>query len=102
MQREPLDDQELARALRLWEAPRAPASRRGRVAQAMRPPRWRWWLTGTIRVPVPVGVAVFVLMALLVYGRLPDAGSERTAPSVTLADFVPVANFEPVLVGDQR
>jgi hypothetical protein len=102
MEREPLDDQELARVLRQWEAPRAPASLRGRLRQAVRPPRWRWWLTGTIRVPVPVGVAVFVLMALLAYGRLPGAGSERAAPSVTLADFVPVSSFEPVLVGVQR
>lgn len=73
-----MDDNELNGLLREWRAPDAPPS--------LRPPRtresWlRWLMAGTIRVPVPVALAV----ALLVTGwagwtRAADRASAPSAP----------------------
>ena len=54
-----MDDNELNGLLREWRAPDAPPS--------LRPPRaresWlRWLVAGTIRVPVPVALAVALLV----------------------------------------
>ena len=51
---EPMDDRELNQLLRQWEAPGAPAAPAPAGASA-REPWWRWFVTGTIRIPVPVG-----------------------------------------------
>jgi hypothetical protein len=75
---------------------------RDRVRQQQRPSRWLWWLTGTVRVPEPVGDAALVLIAQLAFGRLPAFDPAPPEASVTLADFEPVDHIEPVLVGDQR
>lgn len=55
-----MDDRELNRLLREWKAPDAPPH--------LRPPRaqtstLRWLITGAIRVPVPVALAVVLLAA---------------------------------------
>lgn len=55
-----MDEHELNRLLREWKAPDAPPG--------LRPPRapesrWRWLVTGSIRVPVPVALAA--LLAVL-------------------------------------
>ena len=94
---EPLDEKELNSLLREWKAPAAPATLRGRVA--LRPVSWpRWFLTGTIRVPVPVGVlAVLVLFVLLWSGRSAPAPVVQPASSITLTDFQPVRQLEPVI-----
>ena len=53
-----MDDRELNRLLREWKAPDAPPHLRHRRANRS----WLdWLLTGAIRVPVPVGLAVLVL-----------------------------------------
>lgn len=64
---------------------------------------WRWLLTGTIRVPVPVGAAAVLLAGAWIYA----SGGDSTllpapAPTVSLADFRPVAQIEPVILGGQR
>ena len=100
---EPLDEKELNHLLRQWEAPPAPSTLKGRVFSVHKS-WWRWLLMGSIRVPVPVALAAAVLIALLIqYSRavLPS----RVAPSstVSLADFKPVPQLEPVLVsGGQK
>ena len=67
---EPSDDRDLTHLLREWKAPGAPATLRARVIG--RPlPWWRWLFAGTIRVPVPVVVAVALLLAVWAYTRLP-------------------------------
>ena len=68
-----MDDQELNRLLREWTAPDAPSD--------LRPPRareswWRWLVTGTIRVPVPVALAALLLIAVWFT-------STRLGPTVT-------------------
>jgi hypothetical protein len=100
---EPLDDRELNHLLRQWKAPAAPASLEQRVMPRTAP-WWRWliaWLTtGTIRVPVPVGLAILAALALLLYFRTPaPLQPPRPARSVSLADFRPVSQLEPRVIG---
>jgi quercetin dioxygenase-like cupin family protein len=54
-----MDDQELNRLLREWKAPDAPPHLRPRA----RRPWLGWFITGSIRVPVPVAIAALVLLA---------------------------------------
>ena len=116
---EPLDDRELSEILHQWEAPGAPPTLRERVLPARQTAKktiWRWLLTGTIRVPVPVGVAAGILLAFWIYSSvatktpenfLGDPGgnsqpvSSPQARPVTLADFQPVAQLQPRIVGEQ-
>ena len=100
---EPLDDNELNQLLRRWKAPPAPPSLRARIF----PPQkssWRWLLTGTIRVPVPIVVAIAVLLAFLIqYVRPASPPRVVQSPTVSLADFKAVPQLEPVLVsGGQK
>ncbi len=96
---EPLDEDELNHLLRTWEAPSAPPTLRQRVF----PPKksWlSWLLTGTIRIPVPAVVAAAVVIALWIHYSRPTAPAHVAAPgSVSLADFQPVRQLEPILVG---
>src|SRR6476661_4934029 len=97
---EPLDDNELSQLLREWTAPPAPASLGRRLAR--RGSWWRWLVTGTIRIPVPVGIAAAVLIALWIYTGASTRRSATPAPSVSLADFQPVVQLEPRIVGGQK
>lgn len=67
---EPLDDKELNRLLRQWEAPAAPASLRSPIRHR----RLRWLWSGRIQLPVPVGAAIVIAVAFWIY-------SSRTAPA---------------------
>jgi len=96
---EPLDDKELNELLRRWEAPITPPTLRNRIPQ--RPSsRWRWFLTGTIRIPVPVGLAAVGLLLVWILADRP-APVPVTAPasSGSLAGFQPVRQLEPKIVG---
>jgi hypothetical protein len=102
---EPLDDKDLSELLREWEAPRAPRGLWRRV-NARRGSWWRWLLTGSIRVPVPVGAAVAILAAIWIYSTsAPDVTTPPPpprAPLVSLADFHPVAEIEPRIIKVQQ
>ena len=111
---EPLNDLELKELLRAWKPPATPVTlldeiRRGgpsvgaeASANVAGPPLpwWRWLFAGTIRVPVPVAVAVALVLAVWAYSRLavrvPLMAPE---PTVSLADFQPVKQLEPRVVG---
>ena len=78
----PLNDDELRGLLREWRAPLTPASLENRIMMAANP--WfirclRWLATGSIRVPAPVCIVVFVLMLALAFEALqapkPPAGN---------------------------
>ena len=98
----PIDDQELSRLLRQWEAPVAPPGLKHRVFQRSAP-WWRWLLAGTIRVPVPLGAAALALLALWAYTNVSTfAPVTRPEPSVSLADFRPVDQVEPRIVGERK
>lgn len=100
---EPLDDKELNQLLRQWKAPATPAT----IGQRVLPRTgawWKWLFVGAIRVPVPVMVAIVAVVAVLFYFR----SSEKPKPApqnasqpgaVSLADFQPVGQLEPRVIG---
>jgi hypothetical protein len=93
---EPLNDGDLKALLRRWEAPPAPATLRSPV-RLRRQPWWLWWLTGTIRIPAPVGIALALLIALWVYwGRSASPTLERPVENVTSPVRVEPASPTPV------
>ena len=100
---EPLDEKELSQLLRKWEAPDAPASLTSRILP-QRGSWWRWLITGTIRIPAPVGVAVVLLVVLWLYSnaftRRP-AVTQQPSGAVSFADFQPVQQLEPRVVRGQ-
>lgn len=94
---EPLNDDELNRVLREWKAPDVPVS----LGRKIVPPQsWlQWLLTGSIRVPVPVGFAILAAVVALVYWSIAQQSSPLGKPSgLTLADFQPVEDAEPRIV----
>jgi hypothetical protein len=84
------DDPKLRELLREWRVPGAARSLDERVL-ALRRPRWTFLLAGSIRVPVPVGLAIVVAL-LMMGGALikQRPAAEPAAPSVSLVDFRPV------------
>ncbi len=99
---EPLDDNELNELLRKWEAPIAPPT----LKQRLFPPQkswWRWLFTGSVRVPVPVALAAVVLVGLWIHYSRPATPPRVVQPaSVSLADFQPVRQLQPVVVGGRK
>ncbi len=88
---EPDRDPQLSELLREWEVGGAPPSLEERVL-GRRQPWWRFLFTGSIRVPVPVGlVAVAALVVLAVF-----AARERIAPETTPGTVVSLRDFRPV------
>jgi hypothetical protein len=95
---EPLNEEELNQLLRQWQAPGAPPSLAGKVLP-QRGSWLRWVVTGSIRVPAPVGIALLLALAVLLYFRTvnrPEA--VQPARSVSLADFQPVKQLEPRII----
>jgi hypothetical protein len=88
------DDPQLTELLRSWRVPNAPPSLDARVSGVRR----NWWaflLTGSIRVPVPVGIATLVILlamggALL---RLREAEPAASASAINLMEFQPVGDL---------
>src|SRR4051794_37062376 len=96
---EPLDENELNRLLRTWQAPDAPSHLKERLRPALRRPWWQWLWNGNVRVPVPVALAMAVLLALWIFHTRPDHPPRAVQPSsVSLAGFKPVRQLEPVVV----
>ncbi len=96
---EPLSDKELDDLLRDWRAPDAPQALEDRLFAESGKQAWWWWLvSGTIRVPAPVGLlAMFVFVALAVLAwHKPETQPKNRA--VTLSDFRPVKRLEPRII----
>src|SRR5262245_6115276 len=100
---EPLNENELNDLLRKWEAPAAPATLKHRVFPAQTS-LWTWLLRGNIRVPVPLVFAAAVLVLLWIHYSRPSTPPRAAEPgTVSLADFKPVQQLEPVVVsGGQK
>jgi len=95
---EPLNEQELNELLQQWQAPGAPPSLARKVL-LRRSSWWRWMVTGSIRIPVPLGIAVLLAVAVFVYFRTTDRPrTAQPAKSVSLADFQPVKQREPRII----
>jgi hypothetical protein len=99
---EPLDENGLKQLLRKWEAPPAPATLKERLFPQKS--WWRWLFTGSIRVPVPVALGVVVLLALWIQLSRPAYTPSVAQPgTLSLADFQPVRQLQPVVVvGGQK
>jgi hypothetical protein len=87
---EPLGDRELDKLLAEWRAPAPPATLEQALRRAQRPPRWRWLLTGTVRVPVPV--AALVLLAFVMIFVI--AFEYRAAHHAPGGEFRPVKEMQ--------
>jgi hypothetical protein len=86
---EPTDDPKLSELLREWHAPDSPPSLDARVLGK----RERWWsflLTGSIRLPVPVGIAIAAILLVMAAALLRQRASAPVASPVSLVDFRPV------------
>jgi hypothetical protein len=102
---EPLDEKELNELLRKWDAPAAPPGLKRRVLPAPAQTSWWTWLwKGNFRVPVPVALAAALVIALWIFLDRPATPARvADSPTVSLADFKPVPQLEPVVVsGGQR
>lgn len=84
-----MTDDELRAILKTWAAPAAPASLRKRVLR----PRFslRWILTGQVRVPVPVLLAILCVLMFAAYRTMRPTAS-------SLSDFEQVREFQPRIV----
>lgn len=96
---EPLNDDELDDLLSQWRVPPAPETLDGRLLlQRKRLPWWRWLLSGTITVPVPVGLAGFALLMGLLFAITHRQEAHPPSRPMTLADFQPVKQLKPRIV----
>jgi hypothetical protein len=126
---EPLNDKELSQILEQWKAPGAPPNlempeQRGpKAARSAYEGWWRvpltrtthslcvplrrtthslcaWFVTGSIRIPVPIGVAILIALLLWVYSR--EAARPVATPAakpISLSDFQPVKQLQPRVIG---
>jgi len=93
---EPLNDRELDELLKQWPAPLAPETLAKRIGRRQRGPWWRWLLTGSIRVPVPLALALGGALMLLFIGvRGPAKNFARQSPPSV---FQPVKRLEPRII----
>ncbi len=95
---EPVDDPKLKQLLREWRISNAPPSLDARVLGQ----RSRWWdflLTGSIRVPVPVGIAIVVILLAMGAALLRQKPVTPAASPVNLVDFQPAQNLNVRVIG---
>jgi quercetin dioxygenase-like cupin family protein len=97
-----MEDRELDRLLREWKAPDAPPHLRMPRAQRS---RWRWLVSGSIRVPVPVAAAALLLVGLWVATTrtaplsIPDTSTPRRSGEVARYPLTgPLAGYDAVIV----
>jgi len=96
---EPLNEKELDELLKDWKAPLAPATLEGKLFSSMkRAPRAAWLLTGTISIPVPLFLALILLLCVLGFGILNRSPAHKTHGQPTLGDFRPVKQLQPRII----
>lgn len=87
---EPLNEDELNALLREWHAPPTPG---GLPMPGLgRMPWWKSMLMGSIRVPLPLGAALAVVLLVLAIQAL------RTGPAAGADSFQPVVDVRPKLI----
>jgi hypothetical protein len=85
---DPVDDPKLSELLKEWQVPGAPRSLDARVLR-----RDRWWsflLTGSIRVPVPVGLLIAAMLLVMAVAVVRRPAEKQPQSSVNLVEFRPV------------
>src|SRR5580693_4358843 len=84
------DDSRLRGILKEWELEGAPESLDARVA-AFRRSWWSFLWTGSIRVPVPVGLAALAILLAMTFALVRrQAAAPATPGAISLVDFRPV------------
>jgi hypothetical protein len=95
---QPLNDNELSRLLREWEAPPTPPGIEMRVLAAAEPAGFRrflrWTVSGSIRVPVPVGIVAAILILFLTF----QAVRPPEPVEADLSQFQPVKELKPRII----
>ncbi|HYP06173.1 MAG TPA: hypothetical protein VER03_08035 [Bryobacteraceae bacterium] len=96
---EPLNDDDLKNLLRKWEAPVMPHALEQKILS--RPPSpsrrrafLKWLMTGSVRVPTPVAIAVMIVCIVLA-GLAYRSGRVK---QTSLAEFEPVKEFNPRII----
>ena len=89
---EPTDDPKLSELLREWRVPNAPPSLDARVL-GLRKRWWRFLLTGSIRVQVPVGMAIAAILLVMAGALMWQRAVSPVSSSISLVDFRPVADL---------
>ena len=100
---EPMDDKELTQLLRQWKAPETPSTLTRRVLPEIS--GLRWLVNGSIRIPVPLVLAAAVILALWMFldrKPAPQPIAQPAPGSITLADFQPVHQLEPTIIGNTQ
>ena len=98
----PISNDELHALLCEWKPPDVPADLEGRVQKAFEKRKrlsWRWWLTGTVRMPVPVCAAAVILLTGFVVVWFRIAGAPAPPPRLiiqTRTVEVPVIREQPI------
>jgi hypothetical protein len=95
---EPIDDPKLSELLKEWRISGAPPSLDARVLG----PRKRWWsflLTGSIRVPVPIGIAIAAILLVMAAALLRPRPAAQVASPVNLVDFQPAQDTNVRVIG---
>jgi hypothetical protein len=88
----PNDDPELSELLEEWQLSGAPPSLDARVLSR----RKKWWsflLTGSIRVPVPLGLAIAAVLLVMAVSLMRQRPPAQAAAPVNLVDFRPADNL---------
>jgi hypothetical protein len=89
---EPTDDPKLSELLREWRLPGAPPALDARVLGKRA--SWRsYLLTGSIRIPVPVGLATAAILLVMAGALMRARTVAPAASSVSLVDFRPVKDL---------
>jgi hypothetical protein len=96
---QPLNDDELRGLLRQWQAPVTPSGIENRVLAAARR-SWfkrylRWLGTGSIRLPVPVGIGACILLLVLAFQAFRAPKPPATG---SLSQFQPVKELKPRII----
>jgi hypothetical protein len=88
---EPRNDEKLSEVLKEWEVAGAPRSLDRRVL-ALRGSWWRFLLTGSIRLPVPVGLALVAIVLAMGLALLRKPAPNLADSPVNLVDFQPIGD----------
>jgi hypothetical protein len=91
---EPLSDRELDELLREWGAPPAPETLKRKVRRSRRGAWWKWLLTGSVRVPVPLTLALAVAFVAMLIVATIRGSAKNVARQPATAGLQPVKRLE--------
>jgi hypothetical protein len=90
---EPMDDPGLKKLLREWQVEDAPRSLDERVL-SVRQPWWKLLMGGSVRVPLPVALALAVLFVVMGAALLRPRTNPPLPSTINLADFRAVQDVQ--------